>query len=433
MCLSIRKRVRTSWRSPTSTTIAANVAILAGNGCTGILSARALGPAGRGQLALVMLWSAVMTIAGSCGLQSSCAYYAARWPDRRAAILLWCGRVAALQTVAMTAVSAALMWWLHLRFAVGPILAWEYSTWPAVATITLYGVCYAQGIRNFARFNLLRISQGIIAGALMLVGVLAGRLTPAEAGAAYLIPAWSTAVAVVIWLRRASPAAANKPLTPYERHTMWSYGWRSLASLTSLALNRNADQLALGFLVSAGSLGIYNVAESASGPLLDIVKSFGMVGLPAVAALSGGTKSSVTWQTLRRAFFLVALIAPLFAFSFPWAIRTVYGDGYSSAVMTAELLLAGTAFASLASVADDLLRAHGRPGSVSLTEGIGGMVTILGVVALKGHSLDAVALVSLLGYVAAFSLAFIRLSLAARGPRAAPEQPRSLVIVRSGD
>jgi O-antigen/teichoic acid export membrane protein len=321
----------------------------------------------------------------------------------------------------MTAISAAFLWWLHLRFAVGPILAWEYSTWPAVATITLYGVCYAQGIRNFARFNLLRISQGIIAGGLMLAGVLAGRLTPAEAGAAYLIPAWSTAVAVVIWLRRTSHADADKPLTRHERRTMWSYGWRSLASLTGLALNRNADQLALGFLVSAGSLGIYNVAESASGPLLDIVKSFGMVGLPAVAALSGAAKSRVTWQTLRRAFYLVALIAPLFAFSFPWAIATIYGAGYSAAVMTAELLLAGAAFASLASVADDLLRAHGRPGSVSLTEGIGGIVTILGVVALKGHPLDAVALVSLLGYAAAFSLAFLRLALVAGKPGAASE------------
>ena len=258
----------------------------------------------------------------------------------------------------------------------------------------------------------------------MLAGVLAGRLTPAVAGAAYLIPAWSTAVVVTIWLRRASHVDAGKPLTRHERRMMWSYGWRSLASLTGLALNRNADQLVLGFLVSAGSLGLYNVAESASGPLLEIVKSLGMVGLPVVAALLGPTKSRVTWQTLRRAFYLVALIVPLFAFSFPWAITTIYGDGYSSAVITAELLLAGAAFASLASVADDLLRAHGRPGSVSLTEGVGGTVTILGVVALKGHPLDAVALVSLLGYAAAFSLAFFRLSLAARRPSATSE-PRT--------
>lgn len=324
----------------------------------------------------------------------------------------------------MTVISAAFLWWLHLRFGVGPILAGEYATWPAAATVTLYGVCYAQGVRNFARFNLLRIGQGVIAGGLMLVGVLAGRLTPAEAGAAYLIPAWSTAVVVGIWMRRASRAGAGNPLTAHERRAMWSYGWRSLASLTGLALNRNADQLALGFLVSASSLGIYSVAESAAGPLLDIVKSLGMVGLPTVAALLGPARSKATWQTLRRALYLIALMAPLFAFSFPWAITTIYGARYSAAVMTAELLLAGAAFAALASVTDDLLRAHGRPGSVSLTEGIGGMVTILGVIALKGRPLDAVALVSTLGYATAFSLALFRLALATRRPSAAAE-PRT--------
>jgi O-antigen/teichoic acid export membrane protein len=192
---------------------------------------------------------------------------------------------------------------------------------------------------------------------------------------------------------------------------MWSYGWRSLASFSGLALNRSADQLALGLLVPVGSLGLYSVAVGASSPLTSLVSSFGMVGLPTVTALVGRPKSIATWRTLRRAACVIALTSPALAVLLPWAIPFVYGARYSTAVFPAEILLLGTVFTALASVVDDLLRAHGHPGFVSITQGAGGAVTIIGTLLLDGRPLAAVALVSSLGFLLAFALALVRLWL----------------------
>jgi O-antigen/teichoic acid export membrane protein len=415
--------IRASLRGPTATTTIANLVILAGSALAGIVSARALGPSGRGQLAIVVLWSALIHMVGSLGVPSSCTYHAARWVDRRTALAVWLSRIAARQAIAMTAVSAAILWWLHFRLRLPPLLTIEYTTWAATATITLYGSCYAQGLGDFARFNMIRVISGAAPAALMLPIAAATHLTPAEAGAAYLAPIWFSAILACIWLRRASGRVPARPLSPHERRATWSYGWRSLASFSGLALNRSADQLTLGLLVPAGFLGVYSVAAAVSSPLPSLVASLGMVGLPAVTALTGPAKARTTWRTLRRAAGLLAVVSPALALLLPWAIPLVYGARYATAVMPAEVLLLGTVCAALASVADDLLRAYGHPGFVSITQGAGGAVTIAGTVLLGGRPLTAVALVSSLGFLAAFALALVRLQVATRRLRSGSRRP----------
>jgi O-antigen/teichoic acid export membrane protein len=397
---------------PTFSTIGANVAILGGNAIAGIVSARALGPAGRGQLAIVVLWSAVIYMIGTLGLPSSCSYHVARLPEKQAALARWFGKLCTVQAIAMTVVSFGVLWWLHERLRLEPPLVLEYATWAAGATITLYASCYLQGRGEFGRFNLLRVIPCVAPAVLIIAGAAATHLTPAEAGAAYLVPTWLTAIPAVIWLRDAGHGDGPVWLSNRERRSMWSYGWRSLASFSGLALNRSADQLVLGLLVPVGSLGVYSVASSASSPMPSLVASLGMVGLPTVAALTGRARTRTTWRTLRRAVYLVAVLSPPLAAVLPWAIPAVYGKSYSDAVVPAELLLLGACFTALASVVDDLLRAHGHPGFVSATQGAGGAVTIFGTLLLHGRPLAAVAIVSSVGFLLAFILGLARLRIA---------------------
>ena len=153
-------RLRTSLRTPTAATTLTNVAILGGNALAGLISARALGPTGRGQLAIVVLWSGLINVIGIIGLPSSCSYHVARWPDRRATLAVLFRRTALRQAAVMTALSGAILWWLHLRLTLPPLLVIEYSTWAAGTGLVLYGACYAQGLGEFARFNMIRIIPG---------------------------------------------------------------------------------------------------------------------------------------------------------------------------------------------------------------------------------------------------------------------------------
>jgi len=404
---------RASLRGATGATTATNCAILTAGALAGIVSARVLGPAGRGQLAIASLWPALILTVGSLGLQSSCSYHFAQWPTRRTALARWLRLGIVLQAFTMTALSMLVLWILWLDLRLGLLLAIEYSTWPATAAISLYGACCAQGSSDFARFNTIRIISGAAPVVLMFACAAALRLTPAEAGAAYVIPTWCTASLASKWLRDARNSAFAEPLSPHERRSVLSYGWRSAASLSGLTLNQSADQLVLSILVPASSLGIYSAAASAPSLLPSLVASIGMVGLPRVAALTGEAKSAATWRAMLRATYAVVLISPVLAILLPWAIPFVYGARYSAAVVPAEILLLGTVFSALMVVADDLLRAHGHPGFVSISQGAGGVVTGVGTLILDGHPLSAVSAASSLGFVVAFALAFARLRVVA--------------------
>ncbi len=412
------KWARASLRGPLVTTTGTNVMILASNALSGIVCARGLGPVGRGEVAVAALWSALISLIGGLGLQSSCSYHVAKWPERRGALAAWVTRIAVRQAVAATMVSSAVLWWLYARIGLAPLLTFEYMTWAAAAIAALYGTCYMQGLGNFKKFNIIRVFPGVATTGLMVVSAATLRLTPTEAGAAYIAPTWASAALAFFWLKRARDKSPTRALSRRERRSLWSYGIRSLGSFSGLTLNSSGDQLVLGLVVPTGFLGLYSVASAASSPLSTLVSSHGIVGLPKVASLTGRAKAKATWRTLGRAATLTAVVAPVLAIMLPWAIPLVYGVQYSAAVIPAEFLLVGATFAALTAVADDLLRAHGRPGFVCITQSTGAAVTIIGTVLVGGRPLAVVAMISSLGFSAAFALALMRLTVATRRTRA---------------
>jgi O-antigen/teichoic acid export membrane protein len=407
-------RIRGRLHGPTGAIIVTNLAILGGNAVAGITSARVLGPAGRGELAVVILWTALINVIGMLGIPSACIYYVAHWPQRRDALAAYFRRTMVWQGLAMTVASGLVLWWLHHRLHLSTILTWEYVSWTAGANVGLYAMAYVQGLGSFRQFNIIRAVSGGLPAVPMIVLALSLRLTPAEAGAAYLVPTWAAAVLGYRWLRQDRGTPGPRSLTPQERRTVLSYSWRSLGSYSALNLNANADQLIVGLLASVTSLGIYNVAASASSPLTSLITSVGMVGLPTVAAMTGRARVAATWAALRRTALPVALFVPPAAILLPWLIPLLYGSHYRAATLPAELLLAGVVFAALATVTDDLLRANGHPGFSSISQGVGAITTALGAVLFARHSIVDVAAISAVGYAAAFALAVIRLRIVTR-------------------
>jgi O-antigen/teichoic acid export membrane protein len=409
-------RFRKIFRGSVGRTATCNSVILGANALTGILCARTLGPSGRGELALALLWTGFIQTIGSLGLLSSCSYHVARWPHRRKALLAWLRRISIRQSAGMVVVSACVLWLLHIRLGLPGLVAVEFTVWAPVTTITLYGACYVQGLGDFKRFNSLRVVPGMLTSALMLISATAVHLTPAEAGANYIAPSVASAIVAFWWLRPASAAGTALPLSIPERRAAWSYALRSLASFSGVTLNLGGDQLILGLLLPTRALGLYSVAGSASTPLVSMMASYGMVGLPTVASLTGPAKGHVTWKTLRRAALMGILAAPVVAVALPWLLPHIYGRSYQTAVKPAEILLIGACFAGIAAVADDLLRAHDHPGFVSISQGLGAAVTITGAILVANRSLGAVALLSAVGSLSALLLAVAKLRSATRSP-----------------
>src|SRR5512145_3221427 len=78
-------------------TLAANGAILLLGIVSGVLAARLLGPAGRGELAIVTLWPIALATLGNLGINQAVAFFTAQQPERRNAVFTASLVIAAVQ------------------------------------------------------------------------------------------------------------------------------------------------------------------------------------------------------------------------------------------------------------------------------------------------------------------------------------------------
>src|SRR2546421_5318255 len=171
-------------------TIAARVAVLAAGLGASIVTARSLGPVGRGQYYAITTIAAIVAQFGNLGLSSSNTYLAARDPAISWSLVvngLWiCITVAFGAALVVTAVGGA----LASRLGVSPQLLWAVCVMaPAMLAFTL-GSSVLVAHERFAALNLWQIAHALIAMALLVGCALLG------AGvAAYVI---ATALAAVL-------------------------------------------------------------------------------------------------------------------------------------------------------------------------------------------------------------------------------------------
>ena len=94
--------------------IGSKVLILALQAGTGIITARMLGPAGRGELAAMILWPLFVASVTTLGVPSSLIYHLRNRATERERLVANGFAMAAVLGVAAAAVAALILpWWLH--------------------------------------------------------------------------------------------------------------------------------------------------------------------------------------------------------------------------------------------------------------------------------------------------------------------------------
>lgn len=402
--LSPLRRMRSG---PQLSTAGVNLVILCANAFSGLITARSLGPSGRGQLALVTTWMAIVQLLGTAGLPSACTYFVSRRRETRVAFAKWFSRAARWQLLVLLLPSALALWLLNANRGVPLNVVIASLMWPSAGAASLMAVAYLQGCEDFTKFNILRLVAGALPACVLAIELFTVRLSVVAAVAAYAGSVACAAGLGLWWMARIP--TAPKILASEHRRELWSYARRSLFSLSGLSLNSSADQMILGLIATPTVLGVYSVAASTSAPLVVAVAALGMAGLPQVARLENFQKVAATWAMVRRSILVAGVLGPIAAMAIPVILPVVYGKGYSEAIGPAEILLVGGVFAGICTVADDLLRAYGKPGSVGTTQLLGGIVTGVGTFLFGGTALLWVSVASTAGYAAATSLSMLRL------------------------
>ncbi|MGC1381252.1 MAG: polysaccharide biosynthesis C-terminal domain-containing protein [Candidatus Baltobacteraceae bacterium] len=321
-------------------TLAARMFNVLGLLAVGVLTARALGPAGKGLYALPVVQAGIVSTIFA-GLSSATSYYLLTGKAGR--------NVIAPSTIAM------LLFVLASAIAVVPIAVLGHAFWAAPAAIAslpataLVNVVtgYVVGTKRVRAAATLALVTTAATFVFTVAGFVLVTRAPFVAIAAWI--ASTTLVAAGAWaivlrdarrLERGSPV----PVGAYARMAL-KVGATSLVTL----LNYRADLYIVAILLPPAELGLYSVATSVPQSLLLPTQVAATVTTPHIGSLERGAAGRLAARCVRNNLLAALLLsAALFVFA-PFLIELFYGAAFLPLVPALRILLIGVVALALGS------------------------------------------------------------------------------------
>lgn len=327
-----------------------------------LLVARALGPEGRGEMAVAITAATSFFAVSHLSIDLSATYFFAR----RLLSLDMIGRVMA--TVALVMAPVALL--LQLGFFLATrdsVFAGVDSTAVLIAAATVPVTIHLVWL--IALFQLgerLVRSQAasVTSAALQLTGVgilaVTNRLTLTTAMLLYAGNATCTWLLHVLWGRS---FLSLKPTRNFSAvRAMAGYALRLHPGYLFWFLLLRADILLVNALLGTREAGLYSIAVIVAEMILLLSAPIAVAVLPVQSLHEGAAAASLTFKAVRFNLLLAACLALGFAVTMPFLIPLVFGPSFGSSYGAMLALLPGVvAMAGYRPLYNWLLK-QGRPG-----------------------------------------------------------------------
>lgn len=357
---------------------------------TGPFLARLLGPAGRGDLAALMLWPVVLVQLGGLGIPAALTYYVSRGARRDETMRRALG-FAATQAAVLIALQVLVV--LLVFDDRGPgVHDGALLTIAAVPGLLAheYGLAVLQSRSDLRRFNVLRV----LPTALFMIAVIALFLT--SAGLVAVVLSWVAAATSIgaitftlAFARRTSASDGDEP-APRGRELL-SFGLRGILSANSATDIVRPEQIALVLFLPSRALGLYVVALAITNLPYFIAKAVGLVAFPAVARQGEPVAARrVAWRYLWVIGAVAGAIVILLLLTAAILIPFFFGEEFRESVELAYILLGGAFFTAIRRVGAECMRGRGQPGAGTTAEVaaivwlIGGLAILIPTVGLTG-------------------------------------------------
>jgi len=380
--------------------LVASVAIQGLNVVSGVVLARALGPAGRGELAAVLLWPSVLASVGDLSASAAVAYFTASGASAIRAMSATAFVVSVVQALALVVIGYVMMPLLLGHYGAHAVFAGRLylGAWLPLNLAAAAGMAILQGRLEWAALNLARlvVAAAIVAGLMILV--YAHHVSVLGATWVY-IAATSLGFAIIIAVLVARRWVGLHPDMRLTRSIM-TFGLKTHGGSLAGQANLNMDKMAVATFLPQSDLGLYSVAVTLSAPLTLIGSSIGIVALPAVAASASASEMRHQLAWFCRSALLLSTVTTLaLVVLTPVLIRAFFGAAFAPATVIAQLCIIAAMARALGSVLAHGLSAFNKPLVPSAAEGIAVLVTIAGLaVLLPRMGLVGAAITSLMAY-----------------------------------
>jgi O-antigen/teichoic acid export membrane protein len=388
-------------------------ATLVANLVTGVISARALGPDGRGVTVALLTLTQLIGFVFAAGATQSLSYFVARRPED-APRLLTTWSLMLLPLAALAIGIGQLL--LPVLFEPGSD-ALLVGRWFVFAIVLVIGVelyCgLLLGLHDFFVYNALRLAQPALTALAFIV------LWPLDAltvESALIAASVATIMSLVVGFGRVvARAGVGAPDMRLGLRSLW-YGIRGQGSSVATNLTARLDVAMLPGYVSNASVGIYSVATNVSLIVYALANTFSGLVLPSAAREPERAPLKVIgslWAVLLTAGAMAVVLALL---AEPM-LRVVYGADFEPAAKSLRLLLPGAVLFAGSSILTAGIYAAGYPFTATLTQVLGMAATVVGLIAfLPGGGITAAALVSSASYALIFMASLVAYRVLARVP-----------------
>ena len=351
-------------------TVVARVLIQGLNAGTGVLTARLLMPAGRGQLAAITLWSSFLAGMTTFGLPSALIYYIRNRPKQTGDLLV--NGLVMSTLLSIVAAVVGVIWmphWLHQY----PAWAIRSAQWFLIVTplcstaFVIRGALEASGA--FKTSNVAQLLNPAVTLATLLGLLVVHRFNTFTAALAYILAAFPV-FGLLLWQARHLFTGNLRPSLASSR-LLLSYGIRSygIDLLGTLALQ--VDQVLVVSFLTPADLGLYVVVLSLSRMLNVFQLSVVMVLFPKAAGRSQEDAVALTGRAARMSLLLTGACAVSVAVIGPLLLRLFYGPAYARSALSLRILLAEVTISGCLYVLAQAFMALGRPGTVTLLQAMG--------------------------------------------------------------
>ena len=363
------------------------------------LSARLLGPSGRGELAAIQLIPGFLAILAGIGGPQSIMFYAARTP-KNAGRILGSGLAMSLAVcVPLCLIGLALQTWElgsysqpvriagYLFIAYLPLNIINGFPWS-----TLMAACHMRA------WNLLRLQPQAMY-CLIIVGVWLTGLR--DSG--FITNAYLLAIAVVCipttWLVHRMLIPGRLDCDRKEMERLLPYGFLAMLNYFPGALNQRLDQVLIAVALTLRELGYYAVAVSWAGIIHIAINAVSANFLPRVSARVGAEATDYLMFALRWTTLIAVTGCLTLGLITPTLIPAIFGNDFAMSVQPAQILLFAGIFMSMNTILGDGFRGLGRPAIPLCAESAGLICTAIGLTfALGKWGIHGAAWVSVVSY-----------------------------------
>ncbi|MCL6601683.1 MAG: oligosaccharide flippase family protein [Paenibacillus sp.] len=356
-------------------TMFVSILILLLNMLTGVLTARYLGPTGRGEQTAMVNWSQFLAFSMSFGIPSALIYNAKKNPDD-AGVLYRMALMIALffGTAAMIVGIVVLPYWLKsFSPEVVQFAQWSMILCPLIVVSQVNNATF-QFRGDYKRFNWLRYLIPLMTLIMIGVLILTGTMTPFTTAVAYLAPSVPLFIWMTINLLRTYKVKMRDSYQQFKK--LFTYGLGSYGNDLLGQFSYYIDQIIIAGLLRPADLGLYAVAVSLSRMVNFFSNSITVVLFPKASELSKEEAISLTFKAFRISTTFTLLGSLILMLIAPLVIPLLYGKDFNTALTVFRLLLLEVTISGGTLILAQAFMALGKPKFVSILQGVGLMLVI---------------------------------------------------------